>query len=147
MQPCFRFGRISKKQIVRFLFFPPRFFNDAYHYPVIMFIEQDLNTAEDHRLIRSLTNSTVFIQLVQFELPSFLTEPVPPEIRGTSCSTAAWIPFVLLICNDCRCNMQHRQICCKPRGCFSSCSGVHQPRELHENDMLHANRQSVDNNY
>lgn len=47
-----------------------------------MFYEKDLIEKSDHELIRSMTDSRVFMQLVEFEVPSFLEKPVPPVIQG-----------------------------------------------------------------
>jgi len=65
-----------------------RFFNDQFQYPIVMFCEEDLfNNVNLLQHIRSLTNSTVFFQQVKFELPSFLTPPVPLTIVGLSLSS------------------------------------------------------------
>ena len=61
-----------------------RYFNDVFHYPIIIFCEEELYSDGHIEHIRSLTNSSVFFQRVRFELPSFLTKPVPAEIIGTS---------------------------------------------------------------
>lgn len=47
-----------------------------------MFHEKDLIAKSDHEFIRSMTKSRVFMQLVEFEVPSFLKEPIPSVIQG-----------------------------------------------------------------
>lgn len=59
-----------------------RFFNNQFGYPVIFFIENDMDTASSRNYIKSLTNSTVFFQVVTFTVPDFITKHVPPAIRG-----------------------------------------------------------------
>jgi len=66
--------------IVRF--FVCRYFNNRFHYPVVLFCEKDLFNDVYFERIRSFTNSTIFFQQVVFKLPLFLTKPVPAEIIG-----------------------------------------------------------------
>jgi len=47
-----------------------------------MFFEKDLNSKREQKVIRSMTKSNVFMQLVEFDVPSFLTKPVPELIPG-----------------------------------------------------------------
>ena len=54
------------------------YFNNRFHYPVIVFHEDDLNPYLD--AIRSMTKSDVFFQRVQFITPDFLTKPIPKQI-------------------------------------------------------------------
>ena len=49
-----------------------QYFNDEFHYPVIIFHERDLIESRDK--IRQATRSAIFFQLVEFEIPSFLKE-------------------------------------------------------------------------
>ena len=51
-----------------------KYFNDQFHYPVIIFHEADFE--EFIPQVRSMTNSTLFFQLVKFTIPTFLTQPV-----------------------------------------------------------------------
>jgi len=50
-----------------------------FDYPVVVFVEPELNNDEGRRTIRSFTTSPrrLFIQVVMFQLPSFITSPVP----------------------------------------------------------------------
>jgi hypothetical protein len=61
-----------------------RFFNNKFQYPIVIFYEPDKNFPDYHLKVRSMTNSSVFMQRITFELPSFLTKTVPKEIRGKS---------------------------------------------------------------
>jgi Glycolipid 2-alpha-mannosyltransferase len=55
----------------------------SYQYPVIVFVEEDLANDEGRRTIRSFTGpdtdsqSRLFIQVVRFQIPDFVTGPVP----------------------------------------------------------------------
>jgi Glycolipid 2-alpha-mannosyltransferase len=55
----------------------------SYQYPVIVFVEEDLNNAGHRRTIRSFTGpdiatqSRLFIQVVRFQIPDFVARPVP----------------------------------------------------------------------
>jgi hypothetical protein len=57
-------------------------FNNRYQYPVIVFTEEDLNTAQGHQFIRSFCQSPqlLFIQVVHFTVPLFLLNSNKPAI-------------------------------------------------------------------
>jgi hypothetical protein len=56
-------------------------FNDAYGYPIIVFHEPNMDNDNDRRQLRSLTNSTLFFQLVHFDFPDFINRSaVPPRL-------------------------------------------------------------------
>ena len=55
-----------------------KYFNDRFHYPVIVFHE--IGITELIPQIRSFTSSSLFFQLVTFEVPSFINQPVPENI-------------------------------------------------------------------
>jgi Glycolipid 2-alpha-mannosyltransferase len=52
-----------------------------YQYPVIVFIENELNNDADRRLIQSFTlaQSRLFIQVVNFSVPYFVKGRIPPR--------------------------------------------------------------------
>jgi len=51
----------------------------SFDYPVVVFVERDLDSDEGRETIRSFSTTPrrLFIQVVQFQLPSFVTSPVP----------------------------------------------------------------------
>ena len=51
----------------------------SFDYPVVIFVEADLADDEGRQTIRSFTTTPrrLFVQVVQFKLPSFITSPVP----------------------------------------------------------------------
>lgn len=57
----------------------------SYRYPVIVFVEDDLDNDVGRRTIRSFTGSDdlsqsrLFIQVVRFRIPDFITGRVPPR--------------------------------------------------------------------
>ena len=53
-----------------------RYFNDRFHYPVIIFHEEDF-TSEHEQQVRNATNSDLYFQSVTFTLPDFIKTPVP----------------------------------------------------------------------
>jgi len=56
-----------------------------FDYPVVVFVESELDNDEGRQTIRSFTSMPrrLFIQVVHFHLPSFITSPVP-RLAGNS---------------------------------------------------------------
>ena len=52
-----------------------KYFNDKFHYPVILFHEGDF-TAEHRQRVENATKSDVYFQTLTFALPAFITGPV-----------------------------------------------------------------------
>ena len=66
-------GRI--KSILKSLHNVDKYFNNKFHYPVIMFHEGDFTT-EHRQRVENSTKSDVYFQNLTFALPDFITGPV-----------------------------------------------------------------------
>ena len=58
-----------------------KYFNDKFHYPVIIFHEEDF-TMEHRQRVENATKSDVYFQTLTFALPDFITGPVATKQCG-----------------------------------------------------------------
>ena len=58
-----------------------KYFNDKFHYPVIIFHEGNF-TAEHRQRVENATKSDVYFQILTFVLPDFITRPVATKQCG-----------------------------------------------------------------
>jgi hypothetical protein len=58
-------------------------FNHKYKYPIVVFVEENLNNDQDRRRIHSMTDtSPLYIQVVHFDIPSYVNRSAVPRMAG-----------------------------------------------------------------